>query len=74
MPDEERLQTLQELFASKKATNDLLERLPISIRSLKMQEHKRMLEDKMNKLDRAIVTFSKAKVYVQLWLYLIIEL
>jgi NAD(P)H-nitrite reductase large subunit len=66
MPEEERLQTLQDLLASKKLTNNLLERLPVSIRSLKMAEHKRELEDKMNKLDRAIETFSKQKVFVQL--------
>ena len=66
MPEEERLQTLQDLLASKKLTNNLLERLPVSIRSLKMAEHKRELEDKINKLDRAIETFSKQKVFVQL--------
>jgi len=36
------------------------------MKSLKIMEHKKMLEEKMNKLDRAIETFSKAKVYVQL--------
>lgn len=43
MPEDERLQTLEDLIASKKATNDQLERLPIAVRSLKMADHKRQL-------------------------------
>ncbi len=69
MPEDERLQTLEDLLASKKATNNLLEKLPIAVKSLKMQDHKRSLEEKLNKLERAIETFSKKKVYVQMWTY-----
>jgi hypothetical protein len=64
MAEEERLQTLEDLLASKKATNNLLEKLPIAVKSLKMQEYKKSLEEKLNKLERAIETFSKKKVYV----------
>ena len=65
MPEEERVQTLEDLKAAKKATNTELERLPVTVRSIRMQQHKTELEEKMLKLDRAIETFSKAKVYVQ---------
>jgi hypothetical protein len=65
MPEEERLSTLTDLKASKKATNDKLERLPIQIKSLKVAALKRELEDKMTRLERAIETFSKQKVYVK---------
>jgi Calmodulin-binding len=64
MPDDERLSTLNDLITARKATNDLLEKLPIVIKSLKMATHKRELEEKMTKLERAIETFSKKKVYV----------
>jgi hypothetical protein len=64
MAEEERLQTLEDLLASKKATNNLLEKLPIAVKSLKMQDYKKSLEEKLNKLERAIETFSKKKVYV----------
>jgi len=40
------------------------ERLPVVAHSLKMERYKRELEEKMGRLDRAIETFSKPKVYV----------
>ncbi len=40
MPDDERVATLNDLIAARKATNDLLEKLPIVIKSLKMANHK----------------------------------
>jgi hypothetical protein len=42
----------------------MLERLPVTMRSLKMGDYKKELEEKMTRLDRAIETFSKLKVYV----------
>jgi len=36
MPEDERLETLKDLIASKKATNRELERLPIAIKSMMM--------------------------------------
>ena len=66
MQEEERLSTLADLILAKKTTNDLLERLPIAIKRLKVAQYKKELEEKMNKLERAIETFSKNKVYVQL--------
>lgn len=66
MPEEERLATLVDLEQAKKATNDQLERLPIAVKSLKMNEHRKELEEKLTRIERAIDTFSKKKVYVQI--------
>lgn len=66
MPEDERQSTLADLQMAKKATNDQLERLPIAVKSLKMAEHRKELEEKLTRLERAIETFSKKKVYVQI--------
>jgi hypothetical protein len=66
MPENERLETLNDLQAAKKATNDQLESLPITSKSLKMDAHKKELANKLDRLEKAIDTFSKEKVYVQL--------
>ena len=68
MPEEERVKTLEDLLVAKKQCNNDLEKLPVVVKSLRMQQHKASLEEKMLKLDRAIDTFSKAKVYVQIWI------
>lgn len=64
MSDEERLATLADLTQAKKATTDQLERMPVSIRSQRVIEQKRELEEKINRLEKAIATFSKPKVFV----------
>ncbi len=66
MPEDERQATLLDLEQAKKATNDQLERLPIAVKSLKMSEHRKELEEKLTRIERAIETFSKKKVYVQI--------
>ena len=67
MSEEERVSTLNDLIKAKQATNDQLERLPIQSKSIKMANHKRQLEEKLTRLELAIVTFSKEKVYVKFW-------
>jgi len=64
MPEEERLETLADLRLAKEATSNQLERLPITAKTMKSEKHKKELEEKLAKLDRAIDTFSKKKVYV----------
>lgn len=66
MPEEERQDTLRDLKAAKNETENAMQRLPVVGHSLKMNKHKKELEDKLNRLDRAIETFSKEKVYVAL--------
>jgi len=66
MPEDERLATLEDLVTAKKVTNDQLERLPVVAKSLKMEKHKSELAEKLDRLEKAIETFSKQKVYVQI--------
>ena len=66
MGEEERIATLDDLYAAQKATNDQLERLPVVAQSIRMEKHKTELEQKLGRLDKAIDTFSKEKVYVQI--------
>ena len=66
LPEDERIATLKDLQAAKQATNDQIERLPITQKSKKAQEYRRELEEKVTRLEKAIDTFSKQKVYVQI--------
>jgi len=54
------------LNEAKAATNEQLEKLPIAIKSQKMELHKKELEEKLQRLEKAISTFSKQTVYVAL--------
>lgn len=67
MLEDERLATLEDLILAQKNTNRELERAPVVAHSLKMNKYKKELEEKLIRLDRAVETFSKQKVYVQIW-------
>jgi len=64
MPEEERQDTLNDLISSKKEINTALEKLPIKSKTLAMEKHKKELESKLARVERAIETFSKKIVYV----------
>lgn len=64
MPEDERVETLKDLHEAKAETNKQLERLPVVAHSAKMERHKKELDEKLQRLDRAIETFSKPTVYV----------
>ena len=57
MPEEERLETLHDLLDSKKEVNTALERMPVVLKTIKAERHKKDLENKMIKIDKAIITF-----------------
>jgi len=59
MPDEERLDTLKDLIDSKKEINSALEKLPVVSKTLAMDKHKKSLEEKLIRIEKAIETFSK---------------
>ena len=59
MPDEERLETLKDLIESKKEINSALEKLPVVSKTLAMDKHKKSLEEKLIRIEKAIETFSK---------------
>lgn len=67
MPEEERIKTLSDLIESRKEINNALERLPVVSNTIAMERHKKELEDKLIRIDRAIETFSKKVVYVAYW-------
>lgn len=66
MKEEERLKTLEELHETKREVNNMLEKMPLANQSLALQKRKKELEEKLNKLERAIETFSKKTVYIAL--------
>ena len=59
MPDEERLETLMDLQDSKKEINSAMERLPVVSKTLAMEKHKKSLDEKLIRIEKAIETFSK---------------
>lgn len=64
MPEEERQATLRDLEEAMTETTKQLEKLPVVAHSQKMERHKTELEQKMQRLEKAISTFSKPKVYI----------
>ena len=64
MPESERLETLQELKDSRREINNAIEKLPVVSRTQHMEKHRKDLEDKLIRIERAIETFSKKTVYV----------
>lgn len=64
MPEQERLETLADLKESRTEINNALEKLPVVSKTLQMEKHRKELEDKLIRIERAIETFSKKTVYV----------
>lgn len=64
MPEQERLDTLTDLYESKKEINSALEKLPVVSKTIQMTKHKKELEGKLLQIEKAIETFSKKTVYV----------
>ena len=64
MPEEERLETLNDLKDSRREINIALEKLPVGFRTLNQEKHKKDLQEKLMRIERAIETFEKTQVYV----------
>ena len=64
MPEEERLETLNDLKESRREINIALEKLPVGFRTLNQEKHKKDLQEKLVRIERAIETFEKKHVYV----------
>ena len=64
MPDEERLDTLHDLFDSRKEIATALEKLPVGFRTLNQEKHRKDLQEKLVRIERAVETFEKPRVYV----------
>jgi len=63
--EEERIEMLDNLSKTKKEVESALFKLPITLRTLSMQNKKAELENKLNELDQAIDQFSKKKVFIK---------
>lgn len=64
MPEEERLETLHDLTESRRDVNTALEKLPVVSRTIAVERHRKDLEEKLVRIDRAIETFKRQHVYV----------
>ena len=65
LTEDERLETLSNLMKTKEEVENLLGKMPISMRTLSMQNRKTELESKLSELDAAINQFSKKKVFIK---------
>ena len=63
--EDERVKTLNSLIKTQKELTLLLEKMPITNRSINIQRKKEDIVKKLNELDKAIDTFSKKKVFVK---------
>ena len=65
LSEEERITTLNGLINSKKEMTNLLEKLPITTRTLSMQNKKDELIRKIEEVEKAIDMFSKKQVFIK---------
>ena len=65
IPEEERVETLEQLVSTRKELNSLLDSMPISMRTESLRIKKQEIEEKLRTVDDAIVKFSKKVVYVK---------
>ena len=65
LSEEERLFTLNKLLESKKEVENLVAKLPITLNSQAAKNKQEELYKKLDEMDKAIITFSKKKVFVK---------
>ena len=65
LSEEERIKTLQSLKQAQIENSLLLEKMPITNRTFKLQQKKDELIRKLNEIDKAIEMFSKKQVFVK---------
>jgi hypothetical protein len=65
LSEEERINTLNGLINSKKEMTNLLEKMPITTRTLAMQNKKEELIKKIEEVEKAIDMFSKKQVFIK---------
>jgi hypothetical protein len=62
----ERLETLNNLINTRKELMNLLEKMPISMRTFAIQNKKAEMEKKLNEIEDGIKTFSRKQVFVKI--------
>lgn len=65
LSEEERLQTLDSLIKTKKELENVLFKLPITMKTLAIQNKKTELENKLCEIENSIDKFSRKKVYIK---------
>ena len=63
--EEERLMTLNGLYESQKEIMGLIEKLPITLRTMASKNRKDELEKKLDEIEEAIKTFSRKQVFIK---------
>ena len=66
LSEEERVSTLNGLINSKKEMETLLEKMPITTRTLSIQNKKEELIQKLEEIEKAIDMFSKKQVFIKI--------
>ena len=65
LSDDERIKTLNSLIKTQKELSLMLEKMPITNRSVNIQKKKEEIVKKLTEIDKAIEMFSKKKVFVK---------
>ena len=65
LSEEERLMTLNGLYESQKEIMGLIEKLPITLRTMASKNRKDELEKKLDEIEEAIKTFSRKQVFIK---------
>jgi len=65
LSEEERMQTLTSLQDTRKDLCNMLEKMPITMKTMSVQKRKEELENKLNEIENAIKTFSRKQVFVK---------
>lgn len=66
LSEDERVDTLNNLLNTRKELINLLEKMPISMRTVAIQNKKADMEKKLNEIEDGIKTFSRKQVFVKI--------
>ena len=64
MSEEDRLKMLDEFRANKADVENMLNKLPLSMKTMALHKKKDELEEKLKMIEKNIDLFSKKKVYI----------
>ena len=66
LSEEEKNETLNNLMNTRKELINLIEKMPISLRTIAVQMKKQEMEKKLNEIEDGIKTFSRKQVFVKI--------
>ena len=65
LSEDERVQTLSSLENTRKELVNMLEKFPITMKTMSIQNKKAEMEKKLTEIEEAIKTFSKKQVFIK---------